>query len=227
VSTFGRWSGFPFEFSGDDPPDEQEHTALKLALSPDRKGFNTDDDLIDIECEAHAAALRIIWDVNTRTANQAIPARMLEEVVRWEEILKLRPSPEDSDNDRRNAIEAKLRGLTGNAIADIERVARAIFKQYFVAVNVVDPLEVYAWMPGVDPGPPGFEWSSNRMTIGISVRRGTMDDDVFRRRVSTLDDAIAAMLPVWMTYTVGAAPTDESGSSGFICDVSICDETLL
>lgn len=225
MSTCGRWSGLPFECSGDDPVDEQEYEALRSALAPDGRGYNIDDDLIDIEIEAHAAALRLIWDVNERTANQAIPAWMLEEVTRWEEILRLRPDPADSDNERRAAIEAKLRGLTGNTIVDVEATARAIFGPLFVSVNVPESASTYAWWPGVNPGRPGFEWSTNRMTIGVAVSRGGLTDETFSRKLSRLRESLDAMLPVWMTFTVGIAPEGET--SGFICDVGICDITLL
>jgi hypothetical protein len=222
---FGRWGGFPRRFGGGQSYAQQEYTALRSALAPDGRGYDIDDPLLDVEIGAHAIALGMIWAINARTKNQAIPARMLEEVTRWEEILKLRPDPADSDNERRAAIEAKLRGLTGNTIVDVEATARSIFGPNFVSVYTVDPDDDVTYWPGVNPGPPGFEWSTNRMTIGVAVSRVGLSDEQMDRKMPRLYEVLDLMLPVWMTFCVGTEDADDDG--GFICDIGTCDLTLL
>lgn len=225
MSTFGRWSGFPFTIGGTPSPKQAEYNNLRAALAPDGRGFNVDSDLIDIENEAHATALRMVWDVNRRTSNQAIPLKMLEEVTRWEEILRLRPDPSDSDNARRAAIDAKTRGFGGNNISDIEAVSRAVFGPNFIAVNTVEPDSVVAYDPGTSPGPPGREWSTNRLQLGIVVSNNGLSDAQFASKRQTLHETLDAMFPAWMTFFIGTAPA--GATSGFICDVSICDIALV
>lgn len=221
MSGFGCFNCFPFTFGGSTTSVEHEYHALRESLAPNRRGYNVDDDLIDVEIYAQAAAVANIWAVNDRLANQAIPERMLEAVREWEEILRLRPSPEDYDQDRRAAIEAKLRGQAGNALVDIEATARAVLGANFVEVHTVAEADEITYWPGQNPGPPGYEWSSNRCTIGVEMTRVGLTDAEVDAKIARLHEKLDAMLPAWMTFQVGI------GSDGFICDIGICDLTLL
>jgi hypothetical protein len=218
---FGRDGSFPFRFGGGEGFATQERKALKTELCPERGvGYNPEDPLLDIECHAHGLAIGMIWAVNRRTQNQAIPEEMLEELTRNEEILRLNPAPTDTDQDRRAAVAGTLRGLSGNGIADIEDTARKILGRNFVKVQTVATADIVAYWSGVNPGPPGYEWSSNASIVGIHMTRNGLSDegtiDVIRR----LTVAIDAMLPAPMTFRIGL-------TGGFICDVGVCDLTLL
>lgn len=224
--SLGRWGGFPFRFGGGKGFKQKEFLALKTSLAgPNRTGYNTDDPLIDLECEAHALALAAVWKSNQRTANQAIPTRMLEETRRWETIMRLPVAPDDTDQDRRAAVAAKFRGLLGNAMPDIEDVCREVLGPNYVGVNTVADSDQITWWPGVAPGPPGFEWTSNRCTIGVAMTRAGLSDSEVQGKIARLVEKLDAMLPAWMTFQVGV---DDSGTgAGFIVDIGIVDLTLL
>ncbi|MGK3981296.1 hypothetical protein WMF38_57395 [Sorangium sp. So ce118] len=216
MSGFGRFNCWPFQFGGATRPIETEYNALREALAPNRQGYNVDDDLIDAENYAHAMALSQIWAANKRSANQAIPSRMLEELPREEEILRLKPAPTDTDLDRRSSVAAKRRGLAGNAMPDIEATCRAVLGANYVEVHRVEPEEQTTYWPGVNPGPPGFEWSSNRCTILVEMTRVGMTDQQYYAAVARLEEKLDSMLPAWMTFSHFVS--DES--NGFYVGIS-------
>lgn len=220
---FGRFGCWPFQFGGAIRPIEAEYNALREALAPNRQGYDVDDDLTDIEVYAQASALAQIWAANRRSANQAIPARMLEELPREEEILGLRPAPTDTPLDRRASVAAKRRGLAGNTLADIEATCRAVLGANFEAVETVDADDQITYWPGINPGPPGREWSSNRCAIGVRMNTVGITDDQRDTKIAALAEKLDAMLPAWMTFEIGTGDAED----GFICDIGICDLTLL
>jgi hypothetical protein len=220
---FGRFGNFPFRFGGGTPPIEAEYNALREALAPNRQGYNVDDDLIDVEVYAEAMALAQIWAANKRSANQAIPSRMLEELPREEEILRLKPAPGDTALDRRASVEGKRRGLAGNAMPDIEATCRAVLGANFVQVHTVATEDQITYWPGVNPGPPGREWSSNRCTIGVRMNTAGLTDKQRESKIASLTEKLDAMLPAWMTFVIGTGAVGD----GWICDIGICDLTLL
>ncbi len=225
MSGFGRMNPWPFTFGGGQRPIEQEYNALRDALAPNRRGYNVDDDLIDIENYAHATALAQIWVANKRSQNQALPLRMLEELRRWEEILKHRPAPTDSDQSRRGAVQAKLRGMAGNSLVDIEATARAVLGPNYVAVYTVDPDDEITWWPGINPGPPGFEWCSNRCTIGVAMSRKGLSNAEVDGKIARLEEKLDAMMRADMAFCVGIEDPVDDG--GFICGIGVCGLTLL
>jgi hypothetical protein len=221
--SFGRFSPWPFQFGGAIRPIEAEYNALRDALAPNRQGYNVDDDLIDVGIYGEAMALAQIWAANRRSANQAIPSRLLEELPREEEILGLRPDPAQTTLDRRASVAGKRRGLAGNAMPDIEATCRAVLGANFVTVETVDTADQITYWPGVNPGPPGREWSSNRCTIGIRMNTVGITDAQRDAKIASLAEKLDATLPAWMTFCIGICDADD----GWICDVGICDLTLL
>lgn len=223
MAGLGKFNPWPLQFGGATRPIETEYNALREALAPNRQGYDVDDDLMDVEVYAQAMALAQIWAANRRSANQAIPARMLEELPREEEILGLKPAPTDTMLDRRASVEGKRRGLAGNAMPDIEAACQAVLGANFVAVHGVEPEDEITYWPGVNPGPPGREWSSNRCSIGVRMNTVGLTDAQRDQKIATATEKLDAMLPAWMTFVVGTGNADD----GWICDVGICDLTLL
>lgn len=181
------------------------------------------------ETYAHAAAIASIWDVNERLANQLIPARMLENLTIWEGATGRVPAFTATDNERRSAVAAKMRGLSGNSLADIGDAAAAILGDNFVNILTTDEADAVTYWPGGPvrtsgmsaPGPPGFEWSTNRVTICIVVTKGGLSLREFTTKRDALRLVAEDMIPAWQDILIGI---DEGG---FICDVGTCDETLL
>lgn len=214
---FGR-NPFAMRFGGGRSVLQQEHEALLDALAP---GWDASEDTANYaECYAYALALTMIWRVNGRLRNMLIPSRMLESLPVFEEATRLRPSATDTLQARRAALAAKFRGLAGNTLGDIYDVCAVNAGVNFVGIGLVDPPTIY-W-PGINPGPPGFEWTSNRARIGIKLSRDGMDDRDFSDLTERLGTQLRGLLPAWMDFVLGIDSPD-----GFICDVGIVDSTIV
>lgn len=216
---FGRYGGFPRRFGGGAPVLLQEHQAVLDALAP---GYDVGEDSpIYDEVFAHALAVSTIWALNKRLEGSMIPARMLETLTTWEQSMRLRPKRADSLQTRRAAVAAKFLGLASNTISTIYDVCAALAGSVFLGLAQVDELDAIWYAPGINPGPPGFEWTSNRATIAVRLERTGIPDAVFLDLVQRIQVALTALVPAWMTFRIG---TDEGG---FIVDIGIVDLTLL
>ena len=217
---FGQWGTFPFTF-GDTSDDafEVEHTAMLGALA--EYGLDaTEGTEHEIETYAHALALSMIWDADERLANQAIPEKMLEALTDWEQILKLTPTIDDSDQERRARVAAKLRGLINNALPDIEATAKKVLGVNFAAVVLVDPANQIVYWPGGTPGNPGFEWYSSRAIVGIRMTTTGLNAVQFAAKRAALIQALDSTLPSWMAAATGVG-------SEFVVNQGIVGQTLL
>jgi hypothetical protein len=205
---FGRTNPFPRRFGGGVRPRTFERKALSRAFA--RDGFDLSEGSTKAaEAYAFGNAIGVIWAVNARLQGNDIPARLLETLPTYEEILRTRPASEDTDNARREAVAAKLRGISGQATAeDIEGVCRALLGDAFEGMRTVDPANEFSYWPGMNPGPPGFEWTSNRAVIGIAVRQDARSDAAWARAMSQLRDILHTLLPGWEVFNIG---TDDGG----------------
>jgi len=210
---FGWTNPFPIELGGGDSDYEVEVGALvkqymaKIAIS------DAEDTESYAEALGEATALSIIWSCNERLRNQGIPTRMLENLAVWEEATGLRPSRHDSEIDRRNDLAGKMRGQTNNALGDISDVALKILGSNFVALLKVDPVNHVVYWPGINPGPPGYEWSSNRAHVAIKMTETGLTPDESQRVRSKLSRQMHALLPAWMTFSVGVGDSFTVGSA--------------
>lgn len=216
MAAYGR-SPYPRRYGGGPNVLIIEHMAMLDALAP---GWDVSEDTaVYAETYAHALAVTMIWRINGRLRNQRVPTKMLESLPVWEETCGLRPTPSDTMPARRRSLAAKMRGFVGNTLGDIYDVCAAAAATNFVGINLVDPATTY-W-PGINPGPPGFEWSSNRATIGVGLTRTGLADSDFFALVQRLNALLSALVPSWMTFRVGTS------EGGFIVDVGIVDVTLI
>jgi hypothetical protein len=217
VAVFGR-NPFPRRLGGGARYLEVEHQAILDRLAP---GWDTSVDTeLYAETWAQAIAVSIVWSLNTRVRRCLIPNSMVEALPIWEEACRLRPAPTDTVFARRRAVAAKLRGLAGNTIADIEATAQSFLGAHFVALHTVAEEDTTTYWPGINPGPPGFEWFSNRCHIGIAMTQADATDAEVADSVSRLLVELQALVPAWMTFVVGT-------SEGAIADLAITGLTLI
>ena len=219
MASFGRWGGFPRRFGGGMGALEAEHRAMLDALAP---GYDVSEDSpIFAETFAHAIAVSTIWALNKRLAGSMIPNRMLETLTTWETALRLRPRRLDTVIERRAAVAAKFLGFALNSIGAIYDACSTLAGSLFLGLGQVAEADAIWYAPGISPGPPGFEWTSNRATISVKLQRTGVADETFSALVQRIQETLTAMCPAWMTFRIG---TDEGG---FIVDVGIVDLTLL
>ena len=214
----GGYGGMPFRFGGGRSPHQVEHEALLRHLA------HVLDPSIDegfyAETYAEARMLAAMWACNGRLRNQSLPTRMLEALPTWETACRLRPSPADSDASRRAAVSGRLRGVSNNADGDLEEAARNILGARFVAFHTVAPANVLAYWPGVNPGPPGFEWSSNRARLSVEMSAQVASDAEYVRLRGGVHEMLDASMPAWTRSTVGAG-------NRFIVNQGVLGKTLL
>ena len=215
---FGRYNTFPLRFGGGKKPIEEEHEALLDAYSP---GWDVSEDTAKhAEAYAHALAISVIWACNKRLSNQALPLKMQETLSEWESVTRLRPAKTDLEVVRRRRLAAKLRGLAGNTVSDIHDACELLLGAHFDGLHAVDPADEIASWPGINPGPPGYEWSSNRCHIQVQVNKSGLTQTEFRLLMNRLELMLDALLPAWMTYAWHTG-------SGFIVGTSLLGEAAL
>lgn len=217
--SLGKWGKLPFKLGGtQQAPTKVAYRAMLDALEP---AFDpTTGTVHEIETFAFARVEGMAWGAGQRLSNQAQPAKMLEALPDWEQILELTPAPGTTDNARRAAVAAKQRGLIGNALVDIRAVCEAAMGANFDALVTVAEDDVVEYWPGGTPGPPGAEWSSNVATIAVRVNKTGLNEADFLAKVGRLREQLEDLLPSWMTLTIG------TGSS-FIVGADIVGQDLL
>jgi len=214
----GRYGIVPFTLGGGDSYVEQEHQAILGALE---SYFDTSSGTEVYEATfVDAMAVAFVWACNARLRNEVVPSRMMENVATWERACGIRPTPDDRDIERRAKLEAKLRGVANNAIIDIEAACVSIMGANFVAIVPVAPIDWIVYWPGINPGPPGFEWCTNRVRVAIRVSKDGLSETLFNDKRVALSQQLDAMLPAWMGYVIGVG-------SGFIVGLGIVGDTFL
>jgi hypothetical protein len=209
---------YPRRYGGGPRYYQIELEALLDTLAP---GWDRDEDSISyVELLAHARAIAIVWELNGRLKNALIPERMLETLTTWEETCRLRPSPSDSVQARRRAVAGKLRGLARNTVGDIYDACAAFLGPHFDALVTVGVSSEITYWPGINPGPPGFSWTSNRATIGVKMKLLSLSPTQFAALRGRLVDMLAGLIPAWLTVHVGVG-------SEFIVNQGVVGQTFI
>jgi hypothetical protein len=217
MAKYGR-NPYPRRYGGGKRHYEVELDALLDALSP---GWDSSEDTASyVELLAHARAIAIIWTINGRLKNAMIPEKMLETLTTWEEACRLRPAPSDSVQSRRRAVAGKLRALTDNTVSDIYDACAAFLGPHFDGLGTVGSGSETTYWPGINPGPPGFGWTSNRATIGVKMKRLALTPVQFVALRGRLVEMLAGLIPAWLTVTVGVG-------SEFVVNQGIVGQTFL
>lgn len=214
----GATNPIPFTVGGgvSQVEDEQQIilTSMDPALDPSSGTGNY------IEAYAEATAIAMIWAVDERLSNQAIPERMMENLTVWEDACGMRPTVDDLDVDRRLRLSGKLRGTSGNAMGDISSACSRVLGANFVAVHQTDPVNQVAYWPGVNPGPPGLEWSSNRARISVQMNEDGLDQKQEDAKKAVTANLLDDMATSWMNYQIGVG-------TAFITAFSIVGKTFV
>ena len=213
---------FPLKFGGHDDTQDVEHQALLDALAP---GWDVEEDTeLWIETRVDALALTMVWVINRRAGNQAIPTRMQEVLTDWEAATNLRPALSDTLVARRRALAAKLRGIVANAISDIEAACSTAMGANFVELVQVAEANWISYWPGINPGPPGYEFSSNRAHVCAHCSRDGLTDYEFISLRTKLMNTLLNMVPAWMRFTIGVGT---GTGTTHVCNVGIVGSTII
>jgi hypothetical protein len=214
---FGSNNPFPFTFGGGICTKEVMRNdildKLSFFLSPDDVGNFA-------ETTGEAALIALIWKCNKRISNQGVPTRMLENLAVWEEATNLRPKNSDTMVERRARLAAKMRAEINNAVVDIESVASKALGINYESVIQVDQVDAISYWPGVNPGPPGYEWCSNYAHVAIKMNKLGLTETQFLDKRDYLHRLLHSFLPSWMTFEIGTGDSFVA-SSGILGQVLV------
>jgi hypothetical protein len=192
-----------------------EYQALLDALSP---GLNPLDPVNQAQCWAEAVMLANTWAVDERLRGQFIPARMMEDLPTWIQACSLVAQPGDVDQTMRGEVAAQFLGFVGNSMPLVYDIIVAIAGTRFLGFSF--PLWTLYYAPGINPGPPGFEWSGTRSQFAVILSRtGTITSD-FLNLVRKVRVQLSKVLPGWDVAVVGT-------QDGCVPDVAVPDISLL
>jgi hypothetical protein len=197
--------------------EDEQHvilTSMDPALDPSSGTGNY------AEAYAEATAIAMIWAVDERLSNQAVPERMMENLLVWEEACGMRPTRGELDINRRIRLSAKFRATANNAMGDIGSACSKLLGLNFVAVHKTDPINWITYWPGINPGPPGLEWSSNRARISVQMNEDDLDKNQRAAKESAIVNQLDDMLPSWMSFQVGVG-------TAFLSAVGIVGKTIV
>lgn len=218
MAVYGR-NPYPRRYGGGQRTFEIEHQAMLDRLAP---GWDVSEDAaIYAEVYAQALMVSVAWAINNRLRRALIPAGMLRTTVEsWEGAMRLRPNSTDSLVARRNAIAARLLGIAGNTILDIEAAASRLLGPRFVELRTIAEADTTTYWPGINPGPPGWEWASNRCTFAIVIAPVNDTDAERARVIGQLFVELESIAPAWMTFAIGTGEP-------FIASLAITGLTFL
>lgn len=213
---------FPWAFGGHDPVEDQEHQALLDAYAP---GWDISDDTeMNAEAWMEAVGVSLIWHANRRFGNGLIPTKMTDLLETYEQACNLRPRPTDSTKRRRGALAAKLRGIAGNLYADLQAAALQAAGSAYVGTSVAAAADIYNYLPGISPGPPGQEFSSNRCLVAVLLQTGGRTQASFLALQRDVIEAIEAIKPAWLRVIVGVGT---SSGGEFVAGVGVAGLTVI
>lgn len=210
--------GTPFArpFGGGAPPWIEEVQALLDAYAP---GWSDDESTQNYaEVRALALLVAIVWAVDKRAEGIRIPSRMLETLPTWEQACGLRPGSSDTVQARRAAVAARLIGFAGNAYSQIYDICAQIAGPQFIGLATVSGGAAISYVPGLNPGPPGFEWCSARARIAVQLSRTNLPDATWLDLVRRVRLELQILCPAWLTFVVGSL---DGNYVGFIPSVSV------
>jgi hypothetical protein len=144
----------------------------------------------------------------------------------WEDATRINVGLDDSEIERRARLAAKMRGLGGNTIGDIRDACARLCGSNFVALHTVAPANEIVFWPGVNPGPPGLEWMSNRATVYVELTKSGLDQGAFESLVSRLLGELDDLCPSWLTFAWFTVSTS-LGVDGFFTDLSLVGQDAL
>src|SRR5262249_48445657 len=151
-----------------------------------------------------ALGVAMIWAANERLRGQRIPERMMELLPIYEEAMVLRPLPTDTPQQRRAAVAARFLGFAGNVLSQLYKVCQALAGSAFEGfAGIPDP---WIYLPGINPGPQGFEWSTGRCYLAVQLLRTGAPDASFLDLIRRMRVELNTLCPAWMTFGIG---TDE------------------
>jgi uncharacterized protein YmfQ (DUF2313 family) len=165
-----------------------------------------------VETVAIARAIAAAWATNERLGHQWDARRMTDMLPRWEKIYGLSPSPDDSLNARRLAVEKAQQRVGQAAIpANVQQALIDALGDVFVALEYLTPTAATIHVPdGTYPFgtvAAGFPWYSTVARVFVLVvQPDEQPDRDFYAAVGRVVEILDPLLPAYMTFDWYRAP---------------------
>lgn len=225
MAGFGCYNPYPRKLGGGKRPIQVVHEGLLEAS--DRAGLDVSEGSVEwCESLAQSAIIANGYAAAERAHYYLIPRKMTESLPMWERALGIQPPTGSPSYARRREVESRFRALTNNAEPDIRDVCSRSTGRCYVGVSYVPLGQELTYLPGVNPGPPGLEWSSSQCTVFVTLTNDGVTQEEYVRRESALAQLLDDFLPGWMAFSIDRVDTLD-GDSGFFLDYSPMDEVSL
>ncbi len=139
-------------------------------------------------------------------------------LARWESILGIGASVNDSDNARRARVAARLLTNYGAGAGELSRIAATAFGSWTTAIHYNDATSAAMLWPGSTPSVPGSWYSTVALITVEYIRPMAATDDEARAKCGACADAFNEFLPAWTTFFF--SETYSGDAYGFLVETS-------
>lgn len=194
--SYGGFHPYPRRYGGGRPALQVQVESLANARGTALDATNPDS-IAWLECMAIGRALYFDgWGANQRLAYQWDPRKMTDMLPRWEQILKLRPAPDATEKERRDAVLVRFERFVGVANhSKLLTELQAALGDVFVAIEYISRANAVVTVPdGSYPwGTPNADapWSSSIAHVLVRLQKpaGYTEGDFY--------DAAAKVVPIF------------------------------
>lgn len=216
MGTFGWQSPFPLRLGGNAHKSVQD--AYESINSNIGTALSTEDmSATDAENKAFARALGSADRAIERFANQSNPAKLTNMLERWESILVLRPSVNDTPYSRRHRVAACLLSNYNAGIDGLSRIAGESFAPWKTRLQFTSIEDAQVYWPGGTPNAT-YPWYSTAARIVVEFIRPKNSSDAERDlRVDACKAVLDEYAAAWATFDTSETAADVD-SYGFTLD---------
>ena len=226
MGAFGWKSTFPIRLGGGGHNSVEDiYESLKANVGD---ALSTEDETAhDAELKAIARLLSIGDRALERYQRQADFRKVSQLLDRWEDVLAIRSSVNDSLVERRNRVAARLRTNFNATAEGVSRVAAASFYPWTTDVHYTPLSDAVLYWPG-GTTLSGYPWYSTVCHFSVEYRRpqGSSEADVSARR-DACEASLDEYVPAWATFDMSETQTtgDNANEYGFYLDQPNLDKS--
>lgn len=225
----GGWkTPWPIRFGGTaHEPVEDAYLSLRANIGDALS--DEEDSATDAETQAQA---RLIAGADARLQSfveQSDPRALSSMLARWEAILGIQPSRNDSDATRRQRVSARLLTNYTASTEGIDRIARESFYPWKAKVHYTDADQATKYWPG-GTSHPTYDWYSTVARIVVEYYKPAYASKAaVDKRVAACTKALDEFAPAWTIFEMSQTQTTGTNANllGFYLDQPNLDVSVL
>lgn len=163
-------------------------------------GFDpSDTSLASGYAYAEGSVLGIAWSLVRRVSKQFQARSTIDWLADFEKILGLRPTSRLSTPRRRKIIASRLKGLDATNLSKIQEMSEEVLGNHLISLQITAPGDTIRYWPP-NPGPPGYEWMSNRLVVYAKVQKIGSSEDEFATLIRQWEENMHRIMPVYCDF---------------------------